>query len=178
MKIKTEPKLLRRTLATTLDYGLYLAFYIWLIVTYGTPNDEGGYSLNDARGLWVFVVWLFYFPVIESIRGQTLGKFILGLKVVTKDGKPISFAQAFKRRLVDMIDFFFFGIVAFITIKNTPDHQRLGDLLANTIVIGGENIDCPNCYEQLTLSADELLKHEFACPKCNVTTKLQDAPVT
>ena len=37
-----------------------------------------------------------------------------------------------------MIDFFFFGIVAFITIKNTPDHQRLGDLLAKTIVIGGE----------------------------------------
>ena len=127
MRVKTEPKLIRRTLATSIDYGLYLGFFIWLVVTYGVPNDEGGYSLNnDPKDLWLVVVWFIYFPIIESIRGQTLGKLILGLRVVTKNGNPITFLQAFKRHLVDMIDFFFFGIVAFIAIKNTPDHQRLG----------------------------------------------------
>lgn len=176
MNIKTEPKLLSRTLATVIDYGLYLAFYIWLIVTYGTPNDEGGYSLNDIRGLWIFAVWFVYFPIIESIHGQTLGKFILGLRVVTKHGNPISFGQAFKRHLVDMIDFFFFGVVAFLTIKNTPDHQRLGDLIAKTIVIGGDTFDCPKCREQLSLSADEMIKGEFVCPKCNATSSLRSSP--
>ena len=173
MTIKTEAKLLRRTLATVIDYGLYFAFYIWLIVTYGVPNDEGGYSLrNDTKGLWVIVFWFIYFPIIESFRGQTFGKVILGLRVVTKTGNPISFGQAFQGHVVDMIDFFFFGIVAFITIKNTPDHQRLGDLLAKTIVIGGESISCPNCREQLTLSPDEIIKREFLYPSCNASVKV------
>jgi uncharacterized RDD family membrane protein YckC len=173
MTIRTEPKLLKRAMATVIDYGLYLAFFIWLVVTYGTPNDEGGYTLsNDPKELWLIAVWLTYFPIVESIRGQTLGKVILGLKVVTKNGKSISLVEAFKRHLVDMIDFFFFGIVAFISIKNTPDHQRLGDLLANTIVIGGESIYCVNCHTQLTLSADEIVSGEFACPNCKTTNKL------
>lgn len=173
MSIKTEPKLLRRALATTIDYGLYLIFYGWFIYTYGVPNDEGGYTMsNDPKALWVFVVWFIYFPIAESIRGQTLGKLLVGLRVVSKNGRPISFGQAFKRHLVDMIDFFFFGIVAVIIIKNTPDHQRLGDLLAKTIVIGGETFYCMHCREELTLSADELVKGEFVCPECNATTKL------
>ncbi len=172
MTIKTQAKLLRRTLATIIDYGLYFAFFIWLVVTYGVPNDEGGYSLNnDPKGLWIIVFWFIYFPIIESFRGQTLGKVILGLRVVTKTGNPISLGQAFLRHLVDMIDFFFFGIVAFITIKNTPDHQRLGDLLAKTIVIGGESLST-NCHEQLTLSPDEIIKREFVCPSCNASVKV------
>lgn len=174
MIIKTEPNLLKRTLSTIIDYGLYLGFFIWLIVTYGVPNDEGGYTLkNDIKGLWVIIVWFIYFPVIESLRGQTLGKLILGLQVVTKNGNRISFGQAFKRHLVDMIDFFFFGIVAFITVKNTPDHQRLGDLLAKTIVIDVNSFSCPNCKEHLTLSSDEKIKREFVCPCCKLTIKLE-----
>lgn len=179
MIIKTEPNLLKRALSTIIDYGLYLGFFIWLLMTYGVPNDEGGYTLeNDPKGLWVIVVWFIYFPVIESLRGQTLGKLIVGLQVVTKNGNRISFGQAFKRHLVDMFDFFFFGIVAFITVKNTPDHQRLDDLFAKTIVIDVNSFSCPNCKEHLTLSADEKIKREFVCPCCKLTIKLdsvQDA---
>lgn len=173
MTINIEPKLLRRSLATIIDYGLYLIFFSWLVVTYGVPNDEGGYTLsNDPKGWWIFVVWITYFPIAESIRGQTLGKLILGLRVVTKNGNPISFGQAFKRHLVDIIDFFFFGIVAIITIKNTPDHQRVGDLWAKTIVIGGENFICTNCREPLTLTATEIINKEFVCPACKTTIKV------
>jgi len=44
--------------------------------------------------------------VIESINGQTLGKIIIGLKVVTKSGNDITFIESFKRRLLDLIDLF------------------------------------------------------------------------
>lgn len=170
--IKLEPKLLRRFLATAIDYGLYLAFFIWAVITFGVPNNNGGYSLHGLKGIWLEVVWFIYFPFIECIRGQTFGKLILGLRVVTKNGKPISLWQAIKRHLVDLLDFSFFGIVAFITIKNTADHQRLGDLLAKTIVIGGDNFDCTNCDEPLSLSATEIINREFVCPTCNSTIKL------
>src|SRR6186713_1742189 len=101
MTIKTEPKLSRRTLATIIDYGLYLTFFIWAVTTYGTPNDDGGYTLTGLKGAWVEIVWLVYFPVVESLTGRTLGKKILGLKVVTKSRKPISFWQSIKRHLAD-----------------------------------------------------------------------------
>ena len=39
--IKIEPKLLRQSLATIIDYGLYLAFFIWAVTTFGVPNPEG-----------------------------------------------------------------------------------------------------------------------------------------
>ena len=173
MTIKTDPKLLRRALGTIIDYGLYLIFFSWLVVTYGKPNDEGGYTLSDdPKGWWIFIGWLIYFPIVESIKGQTVGKMILGLKVVTKNGNSISLGQAFKRHFVDMFDFMFFGVVAFITIKNTPDHQRLGDLWAKTIVIGGDNYDCSNCRAQLTLTADEIIRREFICPTCKTTVKI------
>jgi hypothetical protein len=97
---------------------------------------------------------------------------MLGLQVVTKNGNRISFGQAFKRHVVDMIDFFFFGIPAFITIKNTSDHQRLGDLLAKTIVIDVNSFSCPKCNEHLTLSPEEKIKREFICPCCKSTIKL------
>jgi uncharacterized RDD family membrane protein YckC len=142
------------------------------VTTYGVPNEEGGYTLKGLKGLWSEVVWFVYFPVIESIHGQTLGKFLLKLKVVTKSGNSISLWQAIKRHLVDILDFFFFGIVAFKAIKNTPDHQRLGDLWAKTIVIGGDEFDCPNCKEPLALSSEEIINKEFVCPKCHSTVKI------
>lgn len=173
MIVKREPELAKRTLATFIDYGLFMAFFIWLVVTYGVPNDEGGYTLkNDPKGWWIFVVWFVYFPIAESLRGQTLGKLILGLRVVTKSGNPISFTQAVKRRFLDFIDFFFFGLVAFLTVKNTPDHQRLGDLWAKTVVIGEGDIICPNCKAPVTLNTTEIVNREFVCPTCNAAVKV------
>jgi uncharacterized RDD family membrane protein YckC len=171
MIIKTQPKIQKRTLATIIDYGLYITFFIWAVMTYGEPNEDGGYSLNGLKGIWVEIVWVIYFPVMESIFGQTLGKRILGLRVVTKSGNSISFWQAIKRRIVDFIDFGFFGLVAYLTIKNTSDHQRLGDLWAKTIVIGGDEFSCSNCRQIATLTADEIIKREFVCPTCK--TKVQ-----
>jgi uncharacterized RDD family membrane protein YckC len=173
MTVKRQPELLKRTIATFIDYGIYLVFFIWLVVNYGVPNDEGGYTLkNDPKGLWIFLVWFAYFPITESLQGQTLGKLILGLRVVTKAGNPISFSRAVKRRLLDFIDFFFFGIVAFLIVKNTPDHQRLGDLWAKTVVIGEGDVVCPNCKAPVTLNVNEIVKMEFVCPMCKTAVNV------
>jgi hypothetical protein len=50
MKIKIQPKLIRRITATIIDYGLYFTFFIWLITTYGEPNEDDGFSLNGKKG--------------------------------------------------------------------------------------------------------------------------------
>ena len=169
MTFKTQPKLLRRSLAAIIDYGIFIAFFVWFVSTYGDPNEEGGYSIHGLKGAWIEIFWLCYFPILESLTGQTLGKKILGLKVVAISGREISFWQALKRHLLDIFDFFCFGIIAFIAIKNTPAHQRLGDLWAKTIVIGGDEFTCTNCREKLTLTANEIIENTFVCPCCGTT---------
>jgi hypothetical protein len=39
MKLRTEPKLARRTLSATIDYGLNILFFTWLVRTYGVPKS-------------------------------------------------------------------------------------------------------------------------------------------
>jgi uncharacterized RDD family membrane protein YckC len=167
MTIKTQPKLLRRSFAAIIDYGLFFTFFFWFALAYGDPTDDGGYGFNnDPKGLIIPAVWLLYFPVAESITGKTLGKAIVGLRVLTLSGNPISLGQAMKRHVLDILEL---GPVGLVAIALTPEHQRLGDLWAKTIVVGGDTFQCNNCKEQLALTADEISKKEFTCPACQTT---------
>ena len=77
---------------------------------------------------------IFYFPIAETMYGATLGKSLLGLKVVTKSGEKLSFEKAFIRNiskihgvllLVDLIG----GL-----ITSTDLHQKYSDRIAKTTV--------------------------------------------
>jgi uncharacterized RDD family membrane protein YckC len=84
------------------------------------------------------------FVVIEGIDGATLGHHLFKLKVVKLNGERIGLREALKRHLLDGIDLFFYGIPAFITIRNTEKHQRIGDLWAKTFVIDLNDPDQQN----------------------------------
>jgi uncharacterized RDD family membrane protein YckC len=81
--------------------------------------------------------WLGYFVAFETLwRGRTLGKAALGLRVVTKEGAPVRFRHAAIRALLGLVDFFLFsGFFAVVFILFTRDNQRLGDLVAGTLVL-------------------------------------------
>ena len=64
------------------------------------------------------------------------GNYLMKLKPVDLNTeKNIDFKQSFLRHLLDPIDMSLFGLVGIIIIKNSPESQRLGDLLAKTKVI-------------------------------------------
>src|SRR6266536_3079512 len=82
--------------------------------------------------------WYFgYFTVSETLwRGRTVGKAALGLRVVTKEGGPVRFRHAAVRALLGLVDFGIgSGFFAVLFILLTRDNQRLGDLLAGTLVL-------------------------------------------
>ena len=81
--------------------------------------------------------WLGYFIAFETLwRGRTLGKAALGLRVVTREGAPVRFRHAAIRALLGLVDFFVFsGFFAVVFILFTRDNQRLGDLVAGTLVL-------------------------------------------
>jgi uncharacterized RDD family membrane protein YckC len=81
--------------------------------------------------------WLGYFIAFETLwRGRTPGKAALGLRVVTKEGAPVRFRHAAIRSLLGLVDFLIMGgFFAVVFILLTRDNQRLGDLVAGTLVL-------------------------------------------
>ncbi len=81
--------------------------------------------------------WLGYFIAFETLwRGRTLGKAALGLRVVTKEGAPVRFRHAAIRGLLGLVDFLVMGgFLAVVFILFSRDNQRLGDMVAGTLVL-------------------------------------------
>lgn len=80
----------------------------------------------------------FFYPIIAEtyFRGRTIGKFAVGLRVVSLEAGPIGFREAFIRSLFQLVDFILtYGGLALICGMFTKRSQRLGDLAAGTFVI-------------------------------------------
>jgi uncharacterized RDD family membrane protein YckC len=95
-------------------------------------DEQSMQCLGMIVGLVRFTV---YFTIFEWLYGATLGKLVLGMRVVKQNGEPCNFGAAFVRALVRYIDGLFFGIPAYATMK-APLYQRMGDKSAKTIVVG------------------------------------------
>ncbi len=136
MKINTKPHLGKRIGATILDYGLMFSVFMIYVLQFGTYDSiEGNYSVHGFKSLPLIGFWLIYFVFVEYKYGSTLGHFVFNLKVINSKGQKTEIIQNLKRHLIDFIDIFMWGIPAMISIKNTENNQRLGDLWAKTIVI-------------------------------------------
>jgi uncharacterized RDD family membrane protein YckC len=75
-----------------------------------------------------------YFAVMERMCGATVGKRLLGLVVIRRDGGGIGSRAALGRSLAFYIDGLFFGLPAYDVMK-PPLQQRLGDEWCDTLVI-------------------------------------------
>jgi len=82
-------------------------------------------------------VVLVYPAAFETVwPGRSPGKWALGLRVVTVEGAPIRFRHAAIRAILGLVDFYLFaGFVAVVTVAVSKQGQRLGDLVAGTVVL-------------------------------------------
>jgi uncharacterized RDD family membrane protein YckC len=125
----------RRAAAATIDYGVFILFVFSHIWTFGTPVGENTRVISGPENaLLYFAVWFAYFPMAEGIWGKTLGKSLLGLKVVMYTGQKVTFGGALRRHLIDFIDLIFFGFIAIAVTRNGPP-RRFGDYWAHTLVV-------------------------------------------
>ena len=132
--IHNKPYLKLKTIATLIDYGVFLGFYLAFLYVFDESTKEGEMAVTGNIILFIPLVWLLYFVALEAINQSTPGHYICKLKVYTIDGQKPGLISCLKRRLLDPIDLFIYGIPAFICISKTPNNQRLGDLWAGTLV--------------------------------------------
>lgn len=118
-----------------IQWGLITAAGVLLFTTDGLGLGE-----NAAAAIFalVFFVLLFAYDVAFEVlaSGRTPGKRWNGLRVVRVGGQPIGFLASTIRNLLRVVDLlpaaYLVGITSiFVTRKN----QRLGDIVAGTLVV-------------------------------------------
>jgi uncharacterized RDD family membrane protein YckC len=116
---------------------------------------------SAAFAIGYFVISIGYGIGLEWFwRGQTLGKRVLGLRVMDEQALRLEFSQIVVRNLLRFADalpalYLLGGIACTLSRK----YQRLGDLAGNTIVV--RNIDAaqPNLSQVLGGKFNSLLDH-------------------
>ena len=131
---------LRRIYATLVDYTLIFALDIFYIVMAGTHTDDGTYTVSGLPALIPVLFWFVYIVVAEHYLGGTLGHQLFKLKIVSRNGGNVTFGQTLKRRIFDAVEISWcFGLISWLIVKNSDQQQRLGDLIARTMVIGQDD---------------------------------------
>ena len=129
-----------RFFAILIDYTI--CFICWYYIAkywgeeYITEDGGVGYHVEGLPALSWLLVWFSIMPLMEGLTGQSIGKIIFKIKISKADGTKVSIGNATVRHLFDFVDYLpFFGIVGIIVASKNGLSQRVGDLVAKTIVI-------------------------------------------
>jgi uncharacterized RDD family membrane protein YckC len=76
-----------------------------------------------------------YYIVCEALVGMTVGKRLVGIRVVAEDGEHAGLGPAVIRNLLRLVDGLFFYLVGAVFALTSPRGQRLGDRAAGTLVV-------------------------------------------
>lgn len=103
-------------------------------------TDEGNRVVLAIYLIITFVIFWGYYIFSEGLmNGQTLGKRMVGIRVIRSNGLPVSISEVLIRNLVRIVDFLptAYG-VGVISMFINPQAKRLGDFAAGTIVVFDE----------------------------------------
>lgn len=111
------------------------------LVGIGSGSEVVGALFSLVAIPIVLVIQFGYFIYLEGDRGQTFGKQLMNIVVVKDDGSDIDFGDAAIRnvlRIVDQLGIVIPYLVGLILILVSDDSQRLGDMIADTVVVKAE----------------------------------------
>jgi uncharacterized RDD family membrane protein YckC len=127
-----------RFLALLIDSILVAAIstFIGTVVGFFLPNGVAAAIALTANFVLTWG-WHVYFETRR--QGRTPGKRALKIRVIDARGLPVSLYQSLVRNITRAIDFapLFYGIGA-IAVLSSPTRRRLGDLIADTLVVRDE----------------------------------------
>jgi uncharacterized RDD family membrane protein YckC len=152
-----------RTLAILIDLSigglvLFIVYALSLLLERNMMGDWlTRFSSNTLTLVSILLLFGFqwgYFNLFEWLwNGQTPGKRLLHLRVIKVDGSPVSVVDVLLRNLARPADTFGpLVFISFLMIFLTRKAQRLGDLMARTLVIHETKIDW-SIFDQLEGSA-------------------------
>lgn len=125
-----------RLIALFIDH--LIGFALVMLAVAFVPED-----MPAVKAVLFFLVYLAYFVVLEALWSRTVGKFFQGLVVRKLDGSPCGWKAALIRtalRIFEVNPLLLGGLPAGLVVIATERKQRLGDLLAGTVVVSDQFI--------------------------------------
>ena len=130
---------IKRGIAWILDILFLSTFFFPATYLY-----SGKWMMGSEEHLWgisdpICLVFLFiifaYLILMEAYTGWTVGKLILGLRVVDGSGGNIGLYKSVIRNLLRFVDGLpAFNILGIVLIATSQSEQRFGDRIAKTYV--------------------------------------------
>ncbi len=124
----------KRTIAKLIDLTIVfipLLILETLLFKFNRTNND----FNTYRFFIVIITWIFYNSVFETSAYQaTIGKMIVGLKVIDLYGKRISLLRSFFRCITVIISILPIGLGIWY-ITTDPKKRAWHDLISGTYVI-------------------------------------------
>ena len=137
--------LTRRALAFFVDYLVCIPL-IYAVAEFSGRSTEAALNLFPLsteyimdglveRGMALLVIAVYGF-VCETMWGRTLGKRILGMRVVTPKGQALGAERVFLRNIMRALELCYppFVMGAMFAVIFTRKHQRIGDFIAGSAV--------------------------------------------
>jgi uncharacterized RDD family membrane protein YckC len=117
-----------------------LGILVGLLSGGGYSESGNGYAnagVNVGGGaFWLLLVLgLGYYIICEAATGMTVGKRLVGIRVVDDEGDPLGLGAAVVRNVLRLVDGLFFYLVGAIFALSSSRGQRLGDRAAHTLVV-------------------------------------------
>jgi len=134
-------------------FNLLVYAFASLLSAFGVQNELW---VSAIVGLGSFALYNGYFILFEwLLNGQTPGKRLLHIRVIKQGGFALRFFDTLLRNLLRVIDFLplFYG-VGLTSLLLTRDSQRLGDLVAGTLVVYQEPMQTGSLLSDLPASEE------------------------
>ncbi len=133
--------LVERSVAFLIDFCVVIFVSYLFIVTIGRLLVEvigsDGFLQSFLYAFVPLALLIGYWTVGEYyFEGRTLGKYTMGLRTVRTDGEAPSFETYAIRATMLMVDFVLSaGTLGLLSAASSPDSQRTGDRIAQTVVV-------------------------------------------
>jgi len=129
--------------------------------------SEGSLWIIALSILVSFVLFFGYFVFFETVwSGQTPGKRWMKLRVIQEDGRPITPFAAMARNVMRFFDMWWppFYSIGIISVFASQQAKRLGDFVANTVVIKERSAEAPTFDEVFESEVIDSAMRRIATP--------------
>ncbi|MFY2862041.1 RDD family protein [Mycobacterium sp. THU-M104] len=127
-----------RAVSALIDIAVIFACYVLGLLLWAATLTEFDSALTAAILIVFTVLVIVGYPLIfeTATRGRSVGKIVMGLRVVSDDGGPERFRQALFRALASVVEIWMLaGSPAVICSILSPRAKRIGDIFAGTVVV-------------------------------------------
>ena len=127
-----------RVAGSLIDLFAFFIYFLIIQLITGSAAFDASMNTELFMGLLLYrLPFIFYSPIVEYFsHGQSLGKAAMGIRVVSVSGENAGLREYFTRWVFRVVDMWFgFGFLAILFSSTSKRGQRLGDAMANTIVI-------------------------------------------